>query len=146
MPTMPRLPTSSPNKSAMKWRASLWPRHSNISTCSSLRRRLWISTKSSLIPKRIRLGELGNLPVRSVLPATLLLLGLSVFTDANAKEPNRLVDYVRPSVGTQGEGNTYPGPSAPFGMIQLSPDTDNELWETASGYEYSDSTTIGFSL
>jgi len=56
------------------------------------------------------------------------------------------VDYVRPFVGTQGEGNTYPGAAAPFGMIQLSPDTDNELWETASGYEYSDSSIIGFSL
>jgi len=56
------------------------------------------------------------------------------------------VDYVRPFVGTQGEGNTYPGAAAPFGMIQLSPDTDKELWETASGYEYSDSSIIGFSL
>jgi len=51
-----------------------------------------------------------------------------------------------PFVGTQGEGNTYPGAVAPFGMIQLSPDTDKELWETASGYEYSDSSIIGFSL
>jgi predicted alpha-1,2-mannosidase len=57
-----------------------------------------------------------------------------------------LADYVRPFVGTQGEGNTYPGAVAPFGMIQLSPDTDKELWETASGYEYSDSSIIGFSL
>jgi putative alpha-1,2-mannosidase len=74
------------------------------------------------------------------------LLGLSAFTDANGKEPNRFVDYVRPFVGTQGEGNTYPGPSAPFGMIQLSPDTDDELWETASGYDYSDPSIMGFSL
>jgi predicted alpha-1,2-mannosidase len=58
----------------------------------------------------------------------------------------QLVDYVRPFVGTQGEGNTFPGATAPFGMIQLSPDTDMELWETASGYEYSDSSIIGFSL
>lgn len=56
------------------------------------------------------------------------------------------VDYVRPFVGTQGEGNTYPGASAPFGLVQLSPDTDMELWETASGYEYSDSSIIGFSI
>ena len=45
-----------------------------------------------------------------------------------------------------GEGNTYPGPTAPFGMVQLSPDTDKELWDTASGYEYSDPTIMGFSL
>ncbi|MFI5253021.1 MAG: GH92 family glycosyl hydrolase [Bacteroidota bacterium] len=62
------------------------------------------------------------------------------------KDDLRPIDYVRPFVGTQGEGNTYPGPSAPFGMIQLGPDTDDELWETASGYEYSDSSIIGFSL
>lgn len=58
----------------------------------------------------------------------------------------RLSDYIRPFVGTQGEGNTYPGPSAPFGMIQLGPDTDRDLWETASGYEYSDNSIMGFTL
>ena len=55
-------------------------------------------------------------------------------------------DYVLPLVGTQGEGNVFPGAVAPFGMIQLSPDTEDSLWETASGYEYSDSSIIGFSL
>lgn len=59
--------------------------------------------------------------------------------------PARLSDYIRPFVGTYGEGNTYPGPSAPFGMVQLSPDTDDQLWDTASGYEYSDTSIMGFS-
>lgn len=58
----------------------------------------------------------------------------------------RLSDYIRPLVGTQGEGNTYPGPAAPFGMVQLSPDTDRDLWDTASGYEYTDPSIMGFSL
>jgi len=57
-----------------------------------------------------------------------------------------LSDYIRPLIGTHGEGNVYPGPSAPFGMVQLSPDTDKVLWATASGYEYSDPTILGFSL
>ena len=61
-------------------------------------------------------------------------------------EPKKLVDFIRPFVGTQGEGNTFPGPSAPFGMMQLSPDTDHELWNTASGYEYTDPSIMGFSL
>jgi len=69
---------------------------------------------------------------------------------ANAQEPNpRPRDYIRPLVGTAGEeGNTYPGPSAPFGMIQLSPDTDTCItnWNTCSGYSYDDSTIFGFSL
>ena len=54
--------------------------------------------------------------------------------------------YIRPLIGTKGEGNVYPGPSAPFGMVQISPDTDKVLWATASGYEYSDPTILGFSL
>ena len=54
--------------------------------------------------------------------------------------------FVKPLVGTKGEGNTYPGAVAPFGMIQISPDTDDNLWETASGYEYADSAILGFSL
>ena len=50
-------------------------------------------------------------------------------------------------VGTKGEeGNTYPGPSAPFGMVQISPDTDTTNWETDSGYAYADPTIMGFSL
>ena len=57
-----------------------------------------------------------------------------------------LSSYIRPFVGTQGEGNTYPGAAAPFGMVQLSPDTERDLWETASGYEYSDPSIMGFSL
>jgi putative alpha-1,2-mannosidase len=65
---------------------------------------------------------------------------------ASVNRPTALADFVRPFVGTKGEGNTYPGPSAPFGMIQLGPDTEKELWETASGYEYSDTTIMGFSL
>ncbi len=55
-------------------------------------------------------------------------------------------DYVRPFVGTKGSGNTYPGPSAPFGMIQISPDTDKTNWNTDSGYQYTDPTILGFSL
>ncbi len=77
------------------------------------------------------------------------LLFLAFSTEVSAAETGkevRLSDYIRPFVGTQGEGNTYPGPSAPFGMVQLSPDTDKELWETASGYEYSDTSIMGFSL
>ncbi len=65
---------------------------------------------------------------------------------ADSKDSTRLSDYIRPFVGAQGEGNTFPGPSAPFGMVQLSPDTDKVLWETASGYEYTDPTILGFSL
>jgi predicted alpha-1,2-mannosidase len=94
-----------------------------------------------------------NLAVRFfhvlLLAATAPLLAFHEPTNAadrSSSDQTPLVDYVRPFVGTQGEGNTYPGAVAPFGMMQLGPDTDKELWETASGYEYSDSSIIGFSL
>ncbi|MGA2751139.1 MAG: GH92 family glycosyl hydrolase [Verrucomicrobiota bacterium] len=66
--------------------------------------------------------------------------------ESGSKSHPRLSDFVRPMVGTQGEGNTYPGPSAPFGMIQISPDTDKTNWDTAPGYQYTDPTILGFSL
>jgi predicted alpha-1,2-mannosidase len=80
--------------------------------------------------------------VRGLIACSLPLAGAML---AAAAEP-RLSDYIRPFVGAEGEGNTYPGPSAPFGMMQLSPDTDTATWATASGYEYSDPTIQGFSL
>ncbi len=55
------------------------------------------------------------------------------------------IQYVNPFIGTGGHGHTYPGASAPFGMIQLSPDTRYEGWDGCSGYHYSDDTIYGFS-
>jgi predicted alpha-1,2-mannosidase len=74
--------------------------------------------------------------------AALPMIGLA----QPASTPIRLSDYIRPFVGAQGEGNTFPGPSAPFGMVQISPDTDTTNWDTDSGYEYTDPTILGFSL
>jgi predicted alpha-1,2-mannosidase len=84
-------------------------------------------------------------------PAIFLTAALAVTTRcASGGESNtRLSGYIRPFVGTAGEeGNTYPGPSAPFGMIQLSPDTDSCVtnWNTCSGYSYDDHSILGFSL
>src|ERR1035438_6757428 len=76
----------------------------------------------------------------------LLLLGLQQALKADGNtfiDVSNVTDYVRPLVGTQGGGNTYPGPSAPFGMVQLSPDTDREA---CGGYKYSDTSILGFSL
>ena len=50
-----------------------------------------------------------------------LLAGL-IFTPAFSQQ--RVVDYVNPIIGTNGMGHTFPGPCVPFGLIQLSPDTD----------------------
>jgi predicted alpha-1,2-mannosidase len=50
------------------------------------------------------------------------------------------VDLVRPFVGTENNGNTFPGASAPFGMVQVSPDTGGQ-----GGYDYKQSAIYGFS-
>ncbi len=50
------------------------------------------------------------------------------------------VDLVRPFVGTENFGNTFPGASAPFGMVQVSPDTGGQ-----GGYDYKNDTIYGFS-
>ncbi len=55
--------------------------------------------------------------------------------------------FVDPFIGTGGHGHTYPGATAPFGMVQLSPDTRISMmdWDGCSGYHYSDSLIYGFS-
>ena len=58
------------------------------------------------------------------------------------REPFELVD---PFIGTGGHGHTFPGATAPFGMIQMSPDSRLEGWDGCSGYHYSDSIIYGFS-
>ena len=59
-------------------------------------------------------------------------------------------DAVDPFIGTGGEGHTFPGAVAPFGMVQLSPDTNTaciirECYKWAAGYRYEDQSIEGFS-
>jgi predicted alpha-1,2-mannosidase len=52
---------------------------------------------------------------------------------------------VNPFIGTGGHGHTFPGPTLPFGMVQLSPDTRIDgSWDGCGGYHYSDSIIYGF--
>jgi predicted alpha-1,2-mannosidase len=53
--------------------------------------------------------------------------------------------YINPFIGTDGYGHTFPGATTPFGMEQLSPDTDYDGWHRVAGYHYSDSTIRGVS-
>ena len=67
-----------------------------------------------------------------------------------------LVQYVKPIIGTQRMGHTYPGATVPFGSVQLSPDTDTipyemdgkynpDVYKYCAGYQYDDKTIVGFS-
>ena len=77
--------------------------------------------------------------MKKILPFILL-----IFVSCQ-KEQKTLTDYVNPFIGTGGHGHTYPGASAPFGMVQLSPDSRLEGWDGCGGYHYSDSIIYGFS-
>jgi predicted alpha-1,2-mannosidase len=56
-----------------------------------------------------------------------------------------LARYVDPFIGTGGHGHTYPGATLPFGMVQLSPDTNDNGWDACSGYHEGDGSIMGFS-
>jgi len=76
--------------------------------------------------------------------------GLLLASNAFAAERGASAyDAVDPFIGTGGEGHTFPGAVVPFGMVQLSPDTEikprKEAYGWAAGYRYSDSSIVGFS-
>ncbi|QDK34047.1 GH92 family glycosyl hydrolase [Sphingomonas sp. IC081] len=85
---------------------------------------------------------------RLILPA--LLLSTCAAAQAPAGPGLDPVAAVDPMIGTGGEGHTFPGATAPFGMVQLSPDTDvtceiRTCYGHAAGYRYEDPTIQGFS-
>ncbi|MVN92261.1 glycoside hydrolase family 92 protein [Mucilaginibacter sp. HME9299] len=92
---------------------------------------------------------------KSYLPFILLTFGSLVVCGQKQTGP-KLVSYVKPIIGTQRMGHTYPGATVPFGMVQLSPETDSisyelngkynpRVYEYCAGYQYEDKTITGFS-
>lgn len=78
---------------------------------------------------------------------SLFLSSLMLFSCGTERQKEK-VNYallVNPFIGTDYTGNTYPGASAPFGMVQLSPDNGLSGWDRIAGYYYPDSTIAGFS-
>lgn len=83
-------------------------------------------------------------------------LGMAFAVPAMAQQTEALVPYVKPLTGTARMGHTYPGATVPFGMVQLSPDTDTlsyeqdghynkDVYRYCAGYQYADKTIVGFS-
>jgi predicted alpha-1,2-mannosidase len=70
----------------------------------------------------------------------MMLIALALFAPAPSCA-QAAYNSVDPFIGTAGEGNTFPGASLPFGMIQWSPDTGGEGW-----YFYDKPRIHGFSL
>ena len=59
-----------------------------------------------------------------------------------AGDPSAWVD---PFIGTDYFAHLFPGATVPFGMVQLSPDTYTKGWTYAVGYQWADSSIMGFS-
>lgn len=78
--------------------------------------------------------------------ASLVLACWAVLAAAQAApDPEPLAPYVDPFIGTDGTGHTFPGPAAPFGMVQPGPDNGATGWEYTSGYQYRAPLILGFS-
>ncbi|MGX6601388.1 GH92 family glycosyl hydrolase [Micromonosporaceae bacterium Da 78-11] len=82
------------------------------------------------------------MPSRLTRPAAALLLTAATLVAGGSPADAAVapVDLVRPFVGTQNFGNTFPGAAAPFGMVQVSPDTGGQ-----GGYDYLQTSIYGFS-
>jgi predicted alpha-1,2-mannosidase len=79
--------------------------------------------------------------VRAVLRLSVIFLLVVSVLLGLAQSARSPYDTVDPFIGTAGGGNTFPGATLPFGMIQWSPDTGHDGW-----YSYSDKQITGFSL
>ncbi len=91
---------------------------------------------------------------------TMVILGLFLTgcnsSDAKSSFESDPAKYVDPIIGTHDMGHCYPGATVPFGMVQLSPDTDIQPYSLGrgynpkayaycAGYQYHDNTIVGFS-
>jgi predicted alpha-1,2-mannosidase len=86
---------------------------------------------------------------RFVVAAALLSAAATVPGGAQSP-PSDPLAFVDPLIGTGPQGHTFPGATAPFGMVQPSPDTDatcqvRDCYAHAAGYSYHDPTIQGFS-
>jgi len=86
----------------------------------------------------------------------LTLILISIISFHCFGQNQNFIQYVNPLVGTKNMGHTYPGATVPFGMVQLSPETDTvqyelngkyngDVYKYCSGYQYDDQTIVGFS-
>jgi predicted alpha-1,2-mannosidase len=76
----------------------------------------------------------------SISRGMLLCLFLAATMGSNLRAQTTPASFVNPFVGTDRNGDTYPGAQAPFGMVQLNPDVKGQ------GYYYDQLTMHGFGL
>jgi predicted alpha-1,2-mannosidase len=79
--------------------------------------------------------------LHSALRFGLVLLSSLSLIPALAQTVSTPYDAVDPLIGTSGGGETFPGASIPFGMVQWSPDTNHRAY-----YIYDEKQILGFSM
>lgn len=86
----------------------------------------------------------------------LFVAALFLIASIVPAQPKSPADFVNPFIGTKNMGHTFPGACVPFGLVQLSPETDTvmysygkgyngDVYRYCAGYQYDDSTIVGFS-
>ncbi|MFJ6572491.1 GH92 family glycosyl hydrolase [Streptomyces sp. NPDC091292] len=90
--------------------------------------------------RSLRLRTAGAVTAVTLLGGALATPAVQAAEPSHGTKADRLTDLVNPFIGSENEGNTYPGAAVPFGMVQLSPDTGHN-----TGYDYSETQIRGFS-
>ena len=112
-------------------------------TGAGRRRSAWEGRR---VIRRPCVWTLGAAAAALLAPVPLLSARSAAIQASPEASPYEDVD---PFIGTGGEGHTYPGATVPFGMVQVSPDTEirqfRESFPWAAGYRYEDTTILGFS-
>ena len=98
---------------------------------------------------------------KSIFLLLAIFLFISCDSEVKKTQPTKqstkdYTQFVNPFIGTSKMGHVFPGATAPFGMVQLSPQTNfevmfkddgnynSETYEYCAGYQHRDSTIIGF--
>ena len=118
------------------------------------------------------MSEIAPMTLRLIASKAFILLGLTAMltgcnpgsdtTGPAADPPAEIISvedpaqWVDPFIGTDRMGHTYPGATVPYGMVQLTPQTrfepysapdggyNPETYRYCAGYQYGDSTILGF--
>lgn len=97
----------------------------------------------------MRSGTFFRMFLPSICLLTLTTVALSRPACSQTSSRPSPYDSVNPFIGTGTDGHTFPGATVPFGMVQLSPDTQirhfKQSYKWAAGYRYEDTTILGFS-
>ena len=94
--------------------------------------------------------------MKKALKSLLIIFLIQPFQSFAQTPSVNLIQYVKPIIGTEKMGHTFPGATVPFGSVQLSPDTDTipyatdgkynpDVYKYCAGYQYDDPTIVGFS-